>query len=47
MAFIDIEKAFDMVPWEPLFKQLRRVGIDERLVRAIEGFYATEGETRF
>lgn len=45
MAFIDVEKAFDSVPWRPLFEHLRRLGIKARLVRALMSFYREEGNT--
>ena len=39
MAFVDLEKAFDRVPREVLWWALRKKGIDEWLVTAIQAMY--------
>ena len=43
MAFVDLEKAFDRVPREVLWWALRRVGVDEWIVKVIKSMY--EGVT--
>ena len=32
MAFIDLEKAFDRVPWKVIWWALRKLGVDEWIV---------------
>ena len=48
MAFVDLEKAFDRVPREVLWWALRKKGVDEWLVKAIQAMYegAITGETQ-
>ena len=36
---MDLEKAFDRVPREVLWWALRRVGVDERLVKVVKSMY--------
>ena len=40
-------KGFRYCARAPLFEQLRRIGISERLVRALEAFYQVGGDARF
>ncbi|MES9950323.1 MAG: reverse transcriptase domain-containing protein, partial [Candidatus Thiodiazotropha sp.] len=39
MAFIDLEKAFDRVPREVIWWSMRKLGIDEWLVRLVQSMY--------
>lgn len=39
IAFIDLEKAFDIVPWKVLFKTLDEIEIDYRDRRLIYNIY--------
>src|SRR5580693_8014586 len=43
MAFVDLEKAFDRVPREVVWWALRVVGVEEWIVKMIQGMY--EGAT--
>ena len=36
MAFVDLEKAFDTVPWEVAWWALRYLGVDEWIVSVIK-----------
>ena len=38
-AFVDLEKAFDRVPRKVLWCAIRRVGVDEWLIRTIQAMY--------
>ena len=38
-AFVDLEKVFDRVPRKVLWWTLRKVGVDEWLIRAIQAMY--------
>ena len=38
-AFVDLEKAFDRVPRKVLWWALRKVGVDEWLIRTIQAMY--------
>ena len=38
-AFVDLEKAFDCVPRKVLWWAMRRVGVDEWLIRTIQAMY--------
>lgn len=40
MAFVDLEKAFDRVPREVIWWAMRKLGIDEWLVRLVQAMYA-------
>ena len=40
MAFIDLEKAFDRVPWKVVWWALRKLGVEEWIVRLVQGMYA-------
>ena len=40
MAFIDLEKAFDRVPWRVIWWALRKLGMEEWIVRLVQGMYA-------
>ena len=39
MAFVDLEKAFDRVPREVIWWAMRKLGIDEWLVRLVQSMY--------
>ena len=39
MAFVDLEKAFDRVPWEVVWWALRCLGVDEWIVSVIKAMY--------
>ena len=41
MAFIDLEKAFDRVPRKVIWWALRKLGVEEWIVRLVQGMYAT------
>ena len=40
MAFVDLEKAFDRVPRKVIWWALRRLGVEEWIVRLVQGMYA-------
>ena len=40
MAFVDLEKAFDRVPREVIWWALRKLGVEEWIVRLVQGMYA-------
>ena len=40
MAFIDLEKAFDRVPLKVIWWELRKLGVEEWIVRLVQGMYA-------
>ena len=40
MAFVDLEKAFDCVPRQVIWWALRKLGIEEWIVRSVQGMYA-------
>ena len=40
MAFIDLEKAFDRVPQKVIWWALRKLGVEEWIVRLVQGMYA-------
>ena len=40
MAFVDLEKVFDRVPHKIIWWALRKLGIEERIVRLVQGMYA-------
>ena len=40
MAFVDLEKAFDRVPWKVIWWALRKLGVDEWIVRLVQGMYS-------
>ena len=40
MAFVDLEKAFDRVPWKVIWWALRKLGVEEWIVRLVQGMYA-------
>ena len=40
MAFIDLEKAFDRVPRKVIWWALRKLCVDEWIVRLVQGMYA-------
>jgi len=39
-AFVDLEKAFDRVPRKVLWWAMRKLGIDEWVIRTVQGMYA-------
>ena len=39
-AFVNLEKAFDLVPRKVLWWALRKVGVDEWLIRTIQAMYS-------
>ena len=39
-AFVDLEKAFDRVPRSVLWWSMRKLGIDEWIIRAVQAMYA-------
>ena len=40
MAFVDLEKAFDIVPRKVISWALRKLGIEEWIMRLVQGMYA-------
>ena len=40
MAFVDLEKAFDHVPWKVIWWALRKLDVEEWIVRLVQGMYA-------
>ena len=40
MAFVDLEKAFDRVPLKVIWWALRKLGVDEWIVRLVQGMYS-------
>ena len=40
MAFVDLEKAFDQVPRKIIWWALRKLGVEEWIVRMVQGMYA-------
>ena len=40
MAFLDLEKAFDRVPRKVIWWALRKLGVEEWIVRLVQGMYA-------
>ena len=40
MAFVDLEKAFDRVPQRVIWWALRKLGVEEWIVRLVQGMYA-------
>ena len=40
MAFVDLEKAFDRVPRKVIWWALRKLGVEESIVRLVQGRYA-------
>ena len=40
MAFLDLEKAFDRVPRKVIWWALRKLGVDEWIVRLVQGMYS-------
>ena len=43
MAFVDLEKAFDRVPRKVIWWALRKLGVEEWIVRLVQGMYANAG----
>ena len=39
-AFVDLEKAFDRVPWKIIWWALRKLGVEEWIVQLMQGMYA-------
>ena len=44
MAFVDLEKAFDCVPRKVIWWALRKLGLEEWIVRLVQRMYANVGE---
>ena len=42
MAFVDLEKEFDRVPQKVIWWALRKLGMEEWIVRLVQGMYANE-----
>ena len=40
MAFVDLEKSFDCVPLKVIWWALRKLGVEEWIVRSVQGMYA-------
>ena len=40
MAFVDLEKAFDRVPQKVIWWALRKLGVEEWILRLVQGMYA-------
>ena len=40
MAFVDLEKAFDQVPRKVIWWALRKLDVDEWIVRLVQGMYS-------
>ena len=40
LAFVDLEKAFDRVPREVIWWSMRKLGVDEWLIRLVQSMYA-------
>ena len=40
MAFVELEKAFDRVPRKVIWWALRKLGVEEWIVRLVQGMYA-------
>ena len=40
MAFVDLKKAFDRVPRQVIWWAMRRLGVDEWIVRLVQSMYA-------
>ena len=40
LAFVDLEKAFDRVPREVLWWAMRKVGVEEWLIRLVQTMYS-------
>ena len=40
MAFVDLEKAFDHVPQKVIWWALRKLGVEEWIVRLVQRMYA-------
>ena len=40
MAFVDLEKAFDRVLRKVIWWALRKLGVEEGIVRLVQGMYA-------
>ena len=43
MAFVDLEKVFDRVPLKIIWWALRKLGVEEWIVRLVQGMYANAG----
>ena len=40
MAFVDLEKVFDRVPWKVIWWALRKLSVEEWIVRLVQGMFA-------
>ena len=45
MAFVDLEKAFDCVPLKVIWWALRKLGVEEWIMRLVQGMY-TNAQSR-
>ena len=43
MAFVDLEKAFDQVPQKVIWWALRKLGVEEWIVRLVQVMYRNAG----
>ena len=41
MAFVDLDKAFDWVPLKVIWWALRKLGVEEWIVRLVQGMYTS------
>ena len=39
MASVDLEKAFDRVPWKVIWWAMRKLGVEEWIVKLVQGMY--------
>ena len=46
MAFVDLEKAFDQVPWKVIWWALRKLGVEEWIVRLVQGYANAQRRVR-
>ena len=39
MAFVDLEKVFDLVNWKVIWWAMRKLGVEEWIVKLVQGMY--------
>ena len=39
MAFVNLEKAFDRVPRKEIWWAIRKLGVEERILKLVQGMY--------